>query len=187
MNCRRARLINILFFISNFGVALGFLIKGQFPKIANPAVITIFYIGVILLERFTTFKLKNYIRVLLYITLTGHSLVGEYFGAYYSTAFFDNALHFLGSFSFALFAYDLMNSFIKVRSSHPALFIFIIVSIFGISLGTIFELLEFFLDLSFKEKNQFGLIDTDWDLFYDVIGSFFAGIFIVLKDSRFCC
>jgi len=83
-----------------------------------------------------------------------------------------------------LAAYNLMTTFIRIQSSHPGLFIFLIVTAIGISLGTIFELLEFILDLILKEKNQFGLIDTDWDLFYDLIGALFAGIIAGLRHRN---
>lgn len=178
-------LINSIYFISNMFVALGFLLKGQSTKIANPAATSLFYLGIILLEHFTSFKLKNYIRLLLIFTLTSHSLFGEYFRAYYRTEFFDNALHFLGSFSFALLAYELLQSFFTMRSNHPTTLTVILVSALGISLGIFFELIEFSLDLLLKENNQNGLFDTNLDLVFDVIGSFSAGLFLVVKDRIF--
>lgn len=184
MNIKTARFINRLFFLGCFGVALGFLINDRFPLAINPTVTAIFYTGVLLLERYTAFKLHNLIRMLLCLTLIAHSLLGEYFRFYYDTVFFDNALHCFGTFSFALAAYNLMTTFIIIQSSHPGLFIFLIVTAMGISLGTIFELLEFILDLILKEKNQFGLIDTDWDLFYDLIGALLAGIIAGLRHRN---
>ena len=76
----------------------------------------------------------------------------------------------------------MLNSFIMLRSSRPAVFTFILISLIGISLGTFFELIEFSLDSLFNEHNQLGLIDTDLDLVFDCIGSFLAGGFLLAKD-----
>ena len=174
-------LLNSSCFITNLLIAMGFLSKGQPEQIANPAATSFFYLGVILLERFSPFKLKNYLRGLLILTLISHSLIGEYYRAYYTTVYFDSALHFAGAFTFALFAYELLTTFVKIRSSHPSLFAFMLISLLGICLGTFFELIEFSLDVLFKVNTQFGLIDTDLDLLFDVFGSFLAGLFIVLQ------
>ncbi|MHB8984231.1 MAG: hypothetical protein ACYC4E_02630 [Carboxydocellales bacterium] len=140
MKLNTARALNCFFFITNFLIAIAFLLNGTSQGAANPIVTSIFYLGVVLLEKFSLFKLKNYIRVLLILTMTSHSLLGEYFRAYYQTAFFDNALHLIGSFSFALFAYELLRVFVKMQSSQPELFTFILVSLLGTTLGTFFEL-----------------------------------------------
>lgn len=172
-------LLNSSYFLINLLIALGFLFKGPVNQIANPITTSLFYLGVMLLERFSAFKLKYYLRGLVLLTLVGHSLIGEYYRAYYTTAYFDNLLHFAGTFAFALLSYEILNSFIKIRSSHPALLAFILTALLGICLGTLFELLEFSLDQLFKEHNQFGLMDTDLDLLYDVLGSSMAGLFMV--------
>lgn len=179
----RVMLLNSSYFLINLLIAVGFLFKGQPTLIANPIATSLFYLGVILLERFSTFKLTYYIRGLVLLTLVGHSLLGEYYRAYYTTTYFDNILHFVGAFTFALFAFELLNTFIKIRSSHPALLTFMLITLLGICLGTFFELLEFLLDQLLHERNQFGLFDTNMDLVFDALGACFAGIFIVYSDS----
>lgn len=110
-----ARILNLGFFLIQFLITIGFILKQQFDYIFNPLITSLFYLGVILLERFTTFKLKNYIRILLIITLSSHNLIGEYYNAYNKVPFFDNALHLFGIFSFSLFVYILLVSTIDIN------------------------------------------------------------------------
>lgn len=182
MDCLTPRLLNIIFFVFSALIALAFLMKNQVAQIANPLTLSVAYLGIILLERYTIFKLKSYIRVVLIVTFLSHSLFGEYFRAYYTTGWFDNGLHLFGSFSFALFSYELLSTFISISSSKPKTLTFLLVSLLGICLGTFFELIEFSLDQLLHEHNQFGLIDTDLDLVFDVIGSLLAGLFVVKKN-----
>lgn len=176
------RFLNSIYFFSNFLIAAGFLIDKRAPQIANPVITTLFYLGLIYLEKRTSFKLNNYIRLLLIATLISHSFVGEYLRLYYTTAYFDKALHSFGSFSFALLAFELLNSFLVIFSSRPPVLIFILVSLAGVTIGTLFEIMEFSLDRLLGEKNQFGLIDTDLDLLFDLLGSLCAGIFLAVKN-----
>ena len=174
-----ARILNLGFFLIQFLITIGFILKQQFDYIFNPLITSLFYLGVILLERFTTFKLKNYIRILLIITLSSHNLIGEYYNAYNKVPFFDNALHLFGIFSFSLFVYTLLVSTIDIKASRPMLLTFILVILLGIAMGTIFELMEFALDQFTNENNQRDLTDTDLDLLFDLIGALLAGIFVV--------
>lgn len=175
-------LLNIIFFSANTVVAIGFIAQGRMSQIANPAAASLFYLGIIILESYTWFKLKNYIRVLLIVTLTSHSLIGELLRAYYYTAWFDNSLHMFGSFTFAILSFEILTAFLRIKSSKPVMLTFVLVSLLGIAIGTLFELIEFSLDRLLSERNQFGLIDTDLDLAYDLLGSLISGIFLALKD-----
>ncbi|MEL7566389.1 MAG: hypothetical protein AAGU27_16110 [Dehalobacterium sp.] len=179
MSERTIRYLNIVYFISQMLTIIGFMLRKEYGSAFNPIATSFFYLGIVLGERFTEYKLKNYIRIILIITLTGHSLIGEYFHAYHKSVYFDKALHVFGTFSFSLFAYDLFINFIEIKTSRPVIFTFILVSLMGIWLGTFFELVEFSLDLIFKENNQNGLLDTDLDLLCDLIGALLAGFFAV--------
>lgn len=181
MKINITRYLDYGYFALQLLTSAGFIIRDQYTHLFNPLLTSGFYLGVLLLERFTVFDLGNGIRILLILTLSGHTIIGEYFYAYKTTSFFDDALHMFGTFSFALFAYCLLITFIKLQASSPAVFTFILVLLLGISLGTIFELMEFFLDYFFNQLNQNGLKDTDLDLLFDLIGAIFAGILIVKK------
>lgn len=178
---RTTRLLNIFYFAVNIFTAAAFLAGGQPRQVANPVAATCFYVGLVLLEKHTRFKLKNQLRILLIMTLISHSLIGEYLRAYYDTAFFDNFLHFFGTFTFALLAFELLETFVRIQSSPQKIFAFILVTSLGISLGTLFELLEFSLDILFKQHNQFGPVDTNLDLIFDTLGSILAGVLTAFK------
>ena len=70
--------------------------------------------------------------------------------------------------------------------NYSKVYICIFIATIGISLGCIFEILEFILDSNSKpneQRNQHGPIDTDFDLISNVIGSVIAGvasIFLIL-------
>lgn len=182
MDNKMAKLLNCLYFLLQIIIALGFVLKHEYGYLSNPALTSFVYLGILGLERYTAFKLKNFVRVLLIITLTSHNLFGEYFNAYNTTPFFDNALHLFGIFSFSIFGYALLTSAIRIESPKPLVLTFILAILLGISMGAVFELLEFALDILSAQHNQHSLRDTDLDLFYDAIGALSAGIFILLTN-----
>lgn len=51
----------------------------------------------------------------------------------------------------------------------------------GVTFGVIFEILEFILDIFYKSTNQKSLYDTNLDLIFNFLGSFLAGIYVLLK------
>jgi len=59
---------------------------------------------------------------------------------------------------------------------------FIFLTLVGISLGAIFEMLEFMADITLKPKipNQPDLIDTDLDLVADFVGALIASFHITI-------
>lgn len=179
---QKSHLLNILYLILTILISIGFILDKRFDYLFNPAITSLFYLLLLLLERFSSFKTKHYIKLLLIITLTSHNFFGEYLDAYNKTNYFDNILHFFGSFSFALFAYDLINEFVRIRSSRPFVFTFLFVTIMGISLSTLFELGEFTLDHFLHQNNQRGTVDTNIDLVFDILGSMLAGFFMGKKE-----
>lgn len=174
--------INCAFFIINLLLVIGFSIRGEFDYIFNPVAMSVLYIIVLVLEKYTPFMLKPYIRVCLTLTLLSHSIVGEYFKIYESSKFFDKGLHFFGTFTFSLIVYNLLSTWIRFRPSHRRLATFVIVLALGISIGTLFELLEYFMDVVFNEYNQRGLKDTNLDQICNLIGAVSAAVWMSKKE-----
>ena len=174
-----AIILNYIFFLAQLLIAVGFIAKRQYIFIFSPGTTSLVYVGIVLTEKFSTFRLNNFTRALLIITITSHDFFGEYLNFYTNVTYFDKFLHMFGAFSFALVAFELLSHFINISTSKPKLLTFIIVLLLGISLGTIFELQEFLLDIITKGRNQGGLIDTDVDMFHNLIGSVLAGLFQV--------
>lgn len=141
----------------------------------------ILYLALVFLLIFNNsfrFPIRNFIIVFLVCTILCHALVGECFDVYHKNKYFDRFLHCFGSFTFALFSYSIMQNILGPVQS-PKSYISVLVVVLGISIGTIFEEIEFLIDsLSKKDKNsknQHGLIDTNFDLLSNIVGSFVAG------------
>jgi uncharacterized membrane protein YjdF len=69
-----------------------------------------------------------------------------------------------------------------MRSGGSKIFRALFIVFLGISIGAIFEIIEFIIDTHKKEesqraKMQKGLKDTDFDLICDIIGSALGSIF----------
>lgn len=121
-------------------------------------------------------RVYDFITVFLIITIFGHTYVGEYCGIYHKSKKYDRFLHLFGSFTFSLFAYSIIESLVK-PVSYSKVYVAIFVATLGITIGVLFELIEFVFDkLAKYEKNQHGLADTDFDLIFNVIGSILAGV-----------
>jgi hypothetical protein len=58
----------------------------------------------------------------------------------------------------------------------PKLYAAIFVFALGITIGTVFEIIEFVFDKSKHTKMQKNLKDTDVDMVFNVIGSVFAAV-----------
>lgn len=84
-------------------------------------------------------------------------------------------LDVFGIYTHVLFVYTIMRQFTKL-SFKSRLNKFIFLTLAGISLGAVFEMLEFAVDITLKPQipNQPDLIDTDLDLIADSIGTLIA-------------
>ncbi|NLB36717.1 MAG: DUF2238 domain-containing protein [Clostridiales bacterium] len=113
---------------------------------------------------------------LMIISFLVKSIFGYYLNLYHKSKKFDRLAHALGSFAFAIFFYYLLSNFLFYGGSRAFQALYIL--LLGVSVGTIYEIIEFFMDLNqrkkHKEKLQHGLKDTNIDLIADVIGSLAA-------------
>lgn len=169
--------ITIIIFLAT----IGFLDRKEYNFIYNSLVIYFGYLLLIYFEYKKKFKLKNYIKVLVIITALLHNIFGQYFD-FYTTKWFDKALHLFGTFSFALFSYSILNLNSGI-SCESRIFTFTMIVSIGISVGVFLENIEFILDAMLKTENQHGLKDVNLDLVFNVIGAVFAGLFAVFKKD----
>lgn len=146
--------------------------------------IGIYFCFLALLAAIKIFNLMipDYATILIILSGIGHIFVGEFLNYYNKSIRYDRYLHALGCFSFSVFSYYFILSFINPAVNSRILtgiFVFTI----GLSYGVIFEILEFIIDCKSRKKKentkraQRGLIDTDFDMVFDIIGSFAAAIF----------
>ncbi|SHJ33305.1 hypothetical protein [Propionispora hippei] len=139
--------------------------------------------GAILLLAYTLWEIKcrlymnNYVRALIVITVVADSYIGGYLGYYMTSQIFDKALHLFGTYSFALFFYILLAQLI-IRQPVNRLFTCLFIICLGISLGVVYELLEFAVDTINKPliPGQASLVDTDLDLLADTVGAVIAAV-----------
>ncbi|MGI5849346.1 MAG: hypothetical protein ACOX8Q_04695 [Christensenellales bacterium] len=102
---------------------------------------------------------------------------GYYLKLFERSKTFDRYVHAYSSFSYSLLAYSTLSNLIDMRASKVLTALFIVT--LGISLGVFTEIAEF---LSDKRKKlganlQKGLVDTNFDLIFDSLGSLAAGVF----------
>ncbi len=139
--------------------------------------------GAILLFAYTLWEIRcrlymsNYVRALIVITVVADSYAGGYLGYYMTSQIFDKALHLFGTYSFAMFFYILLAQLI-IRQPVNRLFTCLFIICLGISLGVVYELLEFAVDTINKPliPGQASLVDTDLDLLADTVGAVIAAI-----------
>lgn len=108
------------------------------------------------------------------VTVFLHTFVGLYLNLYRKSKVYDRYLHGFGAFSFALLLYLTLSGITAPGGS--VVFRAVFVASIGIASGAVFEIVEFLHDLKSESDMQRGLIDTDFDLIFDVIGSAAAAI-----------
>ncbi len=103
---------------------------------------------------------------------------GYYLDWYEKTGFFDRSIHAYGCFAYALLVFCTIRS--VLGAVLPKLVAAFFVLTIGMTVGVLIEIVEFALDSRKKKigiRLQKGLRDTDFDLIFDTIGSFAAGVF----------
>ncbi|MFT9496703.1 hypothetical protein [Anaerosolibacter sp.] len=163
-------------------ITAGFALRKEYSYLYNVLAMCTIYLGIIYMEFKLHFKIKNYIKVLLIITFILHTGFGQYFHLYTKNNWFDKGLHLFGSVAFSLFFYAVITALINIYTS-SRIFIFIVVSSIGITAGVFFELIEFTLDISTDSKHQHGLIDTNLDLIFNILGAYIAGTWVIYNES----
>ena len=128
------------------------------------------------------FYMNTYVRVMIALTVLFDSFFGCYLDLYTTSFVFDKMLHVFGTYALSLFAYVLVVQLLK----HPvhSLFKFILIVSLGVSLGAVYEILEFLTDTISHPVpiSQPSLLDTDLDLIADVIGANIAAIHGISKS-----
>ncbi len=104
------------------------------------------------------------------VSIFAQAYFGYYKDLFMRSRVFDRYLHAFGTFSFALFFYSLLD-IIMNPSITPKLFISVFVFTLGMTVGVVFEIIEFVLDKIKHTRMQKDLKDTDFDMVFDIIGS----------------
>lgn len=133
----------------------------------------------LLLLYFFKISVPKYMIILFLLTLVMNTFFGYYFNLYIKTKTFDRYLHAFGSFTSSILAYTIIIDVFN-EAIDSEVFSAIIVFSLGMTLGTIFEIIEFTSDKLKKTKHQHGLTDTDFDMIFNMIGAVIAAVYSIL-------
>lgn len=161
-------------------ISQGFLIfkyfkQRMFGKAASDLLIWLIITSFLFYNYYFRINVPVFVIFCSIMTVIGHSLLGNYLNYYYKSKTYDRGLHMLGAFSFSLLTFSILNKAISPFQS-DSFYASLFVITLGISIGSLFEILEFIHDcVSQKVKCQHGLADTDYDLIFNFVGSIIAG------------
>ncbi|MHC1747192.1 MAG: hypothetical protein AB9856_02240 [Cellulosilyticaceae bacterium] len=167
--------ITIIFSFVTLFTSIKELLNKKYSFLCENLVTYILFLFFLLAQYKLVFHVKLFIISLVLITFIGHNFIGQYLDLYHRSKHYDAFLHALGSFSFSLFTYSIIDR-LTSHIIYSKLYVSIFVIAIGISLGCVFELGEFALDFFTGSKHQHGLLDTNSDLLANLIGSIIAGI-----------
>jgi len=170
-------IINIaIISVFQFFVMVSYLHKKNKGKFFSNLIGYLIITLLILYEYFSNLNIPNFIITCSLITIIGHSFIGTLLDIYHSSKFYDRYLHLFGCFSFSLLIYSVLNEVIT-QAIESKIYVFLFIMTLGITIGAFFEIAEFIHDnLSKQEKYQHGLIDTNFDIIFNIVGSFLAAI-----------
>ena len=166
--------INILFFVIQLVIMFGLARQGHFDYIRSVMVTTCLWVVYTFVEARYGLYMNNYVRVLIVISLLSDAFFGYYLDLYATSSIMDKILHVFGTYAFSLLAYVLVIQLLNnpVKKS----FKFILVLCLGLSIGAVYEILEFLTDTICHPVlvSQPSLLDTDLDLIGDILGAVLA-------------
>lgn len=165
----------IVFSVFEIIIINGYARKKDYTFVIENAIVYVLFLAFLFLQYKLSFFVELSIIIFVLIAMLGHLFGGEYLELYLNKRYYDRVLHGFGTFAFTLFAYSIILKTL-FPISEPQLYTIFFVAFLGVTLGAIFELLEFTIDLIFKSKSQPGLKDTDVDLVSDLIGAILASL-----------
>lgn len=124
--------------------------------------------------------IPRYILIVIFISLSAHTVGGQLLNLYVKSNVFDKYLHVFGTYSFVLLVYFFLRIEDIPLTKRARYFITIMI---GVSLGTSYELVEFATDYFLKPAvpAQHSLLDTNLDLLADLVGAVLASIHLSSK------
>lgn len=170
--------ITIGYVLLHLAIAWGVLWQGnsQFvPNIVGPAIVWLVYTGLELRYQVT---IDLNVRVIAMIATLTDSFFGYYCNYYLTSGTFDKIQHVFGTYAAALVIYLFIRRWLQ--QTYTPLSAFILVLCLGLSIGTVYEISEFFGDVlgNSLNKSQPSLLDTDLDLIGDFVGAILAAFHV---------
>ncbi|CUH97649.1 putative membrane protein [Propionispora sp. 2/2-37] len=174
-------ILTVLFIAIQSAIMFGLAAKQELEFLRSAAMTTCLWVVYTAIEMKYGLYMSNYIRVVVMLSIICDSFFGYYLEYYITSSVFDKILHIFGTYSFALFFYFLVIQLLLKKPLNRS-FAYLFIVLLGISFGTLYELLEFFVDYTAQPaiRGQAGLLDTDLDLLADTIGALFAAIHLAV-------
>lgn len=172
---------NYIFIIIQFITITALAIANKINNVGEVLFVTSLFIGYIFLGKKYSFYVSNYIHICLGIVVIVHSFAGKYLNLYIESVYFDKYLHVFGTYAVTLFFYSIFKNIMGI-SFISKISNFLYVILLGVSIGAIFEILEFIVDITISPNisNQQGLLDTNLDMIANLIGSLIAAFHITI-------
>lgn len=177
---KKVRFSKLLLYVFTFLVIIliiGFITNKQYRYIYNAVFIYLAYALIIYYEKKEIISISNSVKLLIILVSILHLALGQYFELYRTSIYLDKILHLIGTFSICLFVYQILASLFG-NYLNSRFLVFVLISSVGITSGVLLEILEFVLDIIFNTSNQHGLIDTNLDLIFNILGSSLAAYIV---------
>ncbi|MEK4760783.1 hypothetical protein MHH85_11050 [Viridibacillus sp. FSL E2-0187] len=144
----------------------------------------IFWLVYIILEFKLKWAIPLYIRIAVILSLISNDVFGQFFNLYVTSDLFDRIQHIFGTYSLTLWAFFILQQFVKMKFIQRKLLIILFI-LLSTSLGSFYEIFEFLQDELYKPviKNQPSLLDTDLDLISNFTGGIIALIHYLSSKS----
>jgi uncharacterized membrane protein YjdF len=171
----KEKVIDLLFIIIQIVCIIALFKDKNFDYMRMAAGNLCFWVIYMILEKKANWSIPLYIRTITLLSITFNDYLGEYLNLYVTSSLYDRLQHIFGTYALTLWIFFVIQQFAQFKLTNQRLTILFIISL-ALSLGTIYELLEFIEDEVFKPKikNQPSLLDTNLDLISDLIGGIFA-------------
>lgn len=151
--------------------------------ITNMIGTTICWALYILIELKYKLAISNWLRMGVLLALASDSFLGYGLALYNLSPYYDRLQHIIGDCLLALFtlAFVLQATKVEVPKVIQVIFVFSL----GMSIGGLYEVLEFLSDyyLNPRIPNQPDLIDTDLDLISDAVGAALAAFVVAIQKK----
>lgn len=169
-------IMTAIFIAVQIGLMLGLVWKGYPEYVRSTGVPTLLFLLYTAAEWKYDFYMNHGVRAIFMTAIFTDGFFGYYLNLYVTSFVFDKMQHVFGSYGWGLFTFILVAQI----SCRPMgrLFKFILAAALALSIGAIYEILEFIGDSISKSNlpSQPSLLDTDLDLVSDLIGAILAGL-----------
>jgi uncharacterized membrane protein YjdF len=168
-------IIDLIFILIQTACTIGLFLTDKFDFMRIAIGDLIFWLIYMTVEFKRKWIIPLYIRIAVILSILSNDGLGQLLNLYESSVLFDRFQHIFGTYSLTLWAFFIIQQFIKIKITQKKLIIILFLCLSS-TLGTLYEIFEFFQDTFFKPsvKNQPSLADTNLDLISDIIGGIIA-------------